>query len=137
MTERAMSLPFGFGSFGEVNYTEDPRKIWQDRVVAVVMTKLNERVMRPTYGSGVPGVVFENISETESLIKQHVAVAFTRWLKDLTLTNVFVSVDPSDNYVIADIFYRYTPQDVEDSVKVKTAILDRTGATILEVTNGY
>lgn len=136
MTERAMTLPFGFGSFGEVNYTEDPKKIWQDRVVAVIMTKLNERVMRPTYGSGAPGVVFENISETESLLKQHIAVAFTRWLKDLTLTNVLVSVDSTDNYVIAEVFYRYSPQETEDSVKVKTAILDRTGATILEVTYG-
>ena len=59
MTSRAISLPFSFDSSGGVSYTTDNKKMWQDRVVLVVMTLLKERVMRPTFGSSAKATVFE------------------------------------------------------------------------------
>lgn len=133
MTERAISLPFSFDSAGSVSYTTDEKKIWQDRVVLVVMTRLNERVMRPTFGSEASNSLFENASSATGLLKDTIATAFSNWLKDLILTDVSVYTDPTDGYLVAEIFYRYNPIENEQSVKIKTAILSRTGEVILEV----
>jgi phage baseplate assembly protein W len=133
MTERAMSLPFSFDSSGSVSYTTDEKKIWQDRVVLVVMTRLNERVMRPTFGSESSNSLFENTSSASGLLKDTIATAFSNWLKDLILTDVSIYTDSTDGYIVAEIFYRYNPIENEQSVKIKTAILSRTGEVILEV----
>lgn len=133
MTERAISLPFSFDSSGSISYSADEKKILQDRVVLVVMTRINERVMRPTFGSETSNALFENSSSASSLIKDTVATAFSNWLSDLILTDVAVSIDPTDGYVVAEIFYRYNPIENEQSVKIKTAILSRTGEVLLEV----
>jgi phage baseplate assembly protein W len=133
MNEKAISLPFSFDSSGSVAYTTDEKKIWQDRVVLVVMTRLTERIMRPTFGSTAGNSVFESESTAESVIQQAIAVAFSQWLKALTLTNVTVTVDPADGYLLATVQYKYEKEKNEQSVKIKTAILSRSGDVILEV----
>jgi phage baseplate assembly protein W len=133
MTEKAISLPFSFDSSGAVSYTTDEKKIWQDRVVLVVMTRLTERIMRPTFGSTAGNSVFESESTAESIIQQAVAVGFSQWLKALTLTDVTVTVDPADGYLLATVQYKYEKEKNEQSVKIKTAILSRSGDVILEV----
>jgi len=135
MTERAISLPFSFDSSGSVSYTSDEKKIWQDRVVLVVMTRLNERVMRPTFGTEASNSVFQSESTAESIIQQAVAAGFSQWLKPLTLTKVTITIDPADGYLFATVQYRYEKEKNEQSVKIKTAILSRSGDVILEVSN--
>jgi phage baseplate assembly protein W len=135
MTERAISLPFSFDSSGAVSYTTDEKKIWQDRVVLVVMTRLSERVMRPTFGSTAGNSAFEPETTAESSIQQAVAAGFAQWLKPLTLTKVTVTTDPADGYVIATVQYKYEKERNEQSVQIKTAILSRSGDVILEVSN--
>lgn len=133
MTERAISLPFSFDSAGSIAYSTDEKKIWQDRVVLVVMTRLNERVMRPTFGSEASNSLFENASSATGLLKDTITTAFSNWLKDLILIDVSVYTDAEDGYLVAEIFYKYNPIENEQSVKIKTAILSRTGEVILEV----
>lgn len=133
MTERAISLPFSFDSAGSISYTTDEKKIWQDRVVLIVMTRLNERVMRPTYGSEASNSLFENTNSAINLLKDTIATAFSNWLKDLILVDVSVYTDAADGYLVAEIFYKYNPVENEQSVKIKTAILSRTGEVLLEV----
>lgn len=133
MTERAISLPFSFDSSGSVSFTGDEKKIWQDRVVLVVMTRLKERVMRPTFGSNGANSVFENTSSASNLLKDTIATAFSNWLKELILTDVVISTDTAEGYLVAEIFYKYNPTENEQSVKIKTAILSRTGEVLLEV----
>ena len=135
MTERAISLPFSFDSSGALSYTTDEKKIWQDRVVLVIMTRLNERVMRPTFGSTTGNSVFESESTAESAIRQAISAGFAQWLKPLSLTNVTVTADPADGYLVATVQYKYEKEVNEQSVKIKTAILSRSGDVILEVGN--
>ena len=78
MTQRAISLPFSFGTSGEIAFTTDERKIWQDRVVIVVMTRLRERLMRPAFGTNVQDFTFESVDEAMSHIKQAISVGFSR-----------------------------------------------------------
>lgn len=135
MTQKAISLPFAFNESGGVAYATDERKIWQDRVVIAVMTSLGERVMRPGYGSDAKVATFESLENAAIIIKQAVGVAFSRWLKDLTLTEVISAEDSIENTLNIEIYYRYGASIV-DQVTVKTAILNRSGEVILEVPNG-
>ena len=135
MAEQAISLPFSFNSSGSVSYTEDIRKIWQDRVVLVVMTRLREKVMRPAFGSEAGSVVFENLTDAMISIKQAINAAFSGWLKELTLVDVVGYEDPTENLLTLEITYKYNLQNL-DTVLIKTALINRSGDIILEVNNG-
>lgn len=132
MTQRAISLPFSFNQSGAISYTTDEKKIWTDRVVLTLMTRLNERVMRPTFGSEVPSAAFETMDGARVLIQKSVAAAFSRWLPTLVL--VGVEVQEVDGELVADVTFRYIPDGDDESVRVKTAILSRSGDILLEVT---
>ena len=130
---KAISLPFSFDQSGSISYTQDEKKMWQDRVVLVLMTRLGERLMRPTFGSEIGDSLFEAEESATTLIKKSVSVAFSRWLKQLELLSVNTDVDPIDGYIVIEVGYRYSPRENEQRVKIKTAILSRSGETILEV----
>lgn len=133
MAERAITMPFSFDSSGAISYSRDIRKIWQDRVVMVIMTRLRERIMRPAFGSEVHEYVFETEQAAATEIKGAISVAFSKWLPSLQLLEVEVSKDQLDGYLVVDVFYKYDPKVEGQSVKIKTAILTRSGDTILEV----
>lgn len=135
MTERAISMPFSIDASGGIAYSEKLEKIWQDRVLLAVMTALNERVMRPSFGGTVSSSLFENPNDAIILIKQSVQITFARWLTQLTLIDVtgYVSDDSS---LVIEIFYNLRESSQEQSVTIKTAILSRSGDIILEVPNG-
>lgn len=129
----AISLPFNFDESGSIATTTDIAKIWEDRVVITVMTGLGSRVMRPTFGSDVNKVVWENINDALTLIKQSISVAFSRWLPDLELLNVSGYLDPTDGYLVAQVKYNLRLQDLTTTLNIKTAILSRSGDVLLEV----
>jgi phage baseplate assembly protein W len=132
---KALSLPFQFDTAsGGLSITTDPNKIWQDRVIIAVMTSLGERIMRPTFGSDAPKTVGQNLNDAISIIKQSVAVSFSRWLKDLDLLEVTGFTDQTDGYLIVQIKYNYRSQNINQTVNIKTAILSRSGDVLLEVT---
>jgi phage baseplate assembly protein W len=132
---KALSLPFNFdSSSGGLDFTTDPAKMWQDRVIIAVMTNLGERVMRPTFGSDAPKTVGHNLSDAVSIISQSVTVAFSRWLTDLELIEVTGFTDSVDGYLVIQIKYKYRAQNINQTVNIKTAILSRSGDVIQEVT---
>jgi phage baseplate assembly protein W len=130
--QKAISLPFSFDTSGSVAYVEDEKKIWQDRVVLVCMTNLNERIMRPTFGTSVASTLFENVNDSISLIQQTIGGAFTKFLPSLTLQKVNGLVDPVDGNIVIEVFYRYNDKDTQQSVKIKTGLFSRSGDLIVE-----
>lgn len=136
MTSRAISLPFSFDSSGGVSYTTDNKKMWQDRVVLVVMTLLKERVMRPTFGSSAKATVFENVTSALILIRREVEHAFASWLRPLSLTDVKGTIDPTDGNLNIEVTYSLGTTNIYESVTIKTEIISRSGDTLLEITNG-
>jgi len=133
---KAIALPFSFDSNGAVNNTQDPKKVLQDRIVLVVMTYLGERVNRPNFGSNIKAVSFENMTEATQLIKQEVAVVFSKWLPYLNLIDSTSKVDPVDNILSISITYNYGINSNPETVSLKTAIISRSGDVITEVSNG-
>lgn len=129
----AITLPFTFDETGSIATTSDLGKIWEDRVIITVMTGLGSRVMRPTFGSDVNKVVWENINDALTLIKQSISVAFSRWLTALELLDVSGYIDPTDGYLVAQVKYKLITQDPITTLNIKTAILSRSGDVLLEV----
>jgi phage baseplate assembly protein W len=132
--ERAISLPFSFNSAGELAYTTDLKKIIQDRIVLAVMTKLEERVMRPNFGSDVYDSLFENQTTAESIVRQAVTTCFSTWFPYLSLKNVKGTV--IDDVLEFEIFYSKGRDNQIEAVNVKTSLLTRAGETVREISNG-
>ena len=133
---KAMALPFAFDSNGGVNSTADLKKIFQDRIVLVIMTYTSERINRPNFGSNIKALTFENTLEATQLLEQEIAVAFTKWLPYLTLINVAPKVDSVDNTLSVSVTYKYGMNENPETVSVKTASISRSGDVITEVSNG-
>ena len=130
--QKAIALPISFDTSRSEAYVEDEKKIWQDRVVLVCMTNLNERIMRPTFGTSVASTLFENVNDSISLIQQTIGGAFTKFLPALSLQKVSGSVDPVDGNIVIDVFYRYNDKDTQQSVKIKTGLFSRSGDLLVE-----
>ena len=134
MANSAISLPFSFNNFGELSYSTDPKKIWQDRVLLVLMTRFGERVMRQNFGSNVSATVFEPDSVAIETVRRTISEAFTQWLSALELTAINPVYDLETGALNVSVTYRL-PTGEEDTVPLKTAILSRSGDIIQEITN--
>lgn len=135
MTQRAISLPFSFGSSGEVAFTTDDKKIWQDRVVLVVMTRLRERLMRPAFGTNIQDFTFESMEAAMAHVEQAISIGFSTFLPSLQLTEVIGIIDSIDGNLNLEIHYKINTDD-SDLVTIKTAIISRSGDIIQEIPNG-
>lgn len=133
---KAISLPFSFNSTGAISYSEDPQKIWQDRVVLTVMTLFGERVMRPGFGSLAKFGGFENTQDAVVLIKQAISIAFSKWLPDLSFVDAIAVSNTDDNYLELTIRYTFGLDPRVYEVNVQTSVLSRSGDLLLEVPNG-
>lgn len=59
-TKSEIDQPFAIDVTGAVGKTSDPLEWAESHIVALLMTSPGERVMRPTYGTGLRQFVFEN-----------------------------------------------------------------------------
>lgn len=135
MTQKAIALPFAFDPNGGISSTYDERKIWQDRVVLVVMTLNGERVMRNNFGTQTRAQVMETQDLAISTIKAEIAKGFSNWLSALTLENVDASID-QDYIITMNVKYSYGSNKISDTVVIKTDIFNPTGDTIIGVQGG-
>lgn len=137
---KVIELPFSISGDGGVSYTIDEAKIWQDRVLSVVMTRFNERVMRPAYGSSVSEATFDNTEDALNKIEDAVEEAFAVYLPGLTLTSVkgYEDLADGDGVITAVITFSYPKlaSQSETSIILKTQYLSRSGEVLLEVGNG-
>jgi phage baseplate assembly protein W len=129
--QRAISLPFSFNSAGEVSYTTDLRKIIQDRIVLAVMTRFDERVMRPNFGTAAKDAAFENETDAAATVRDAVFGCFTTWFPYLTLINV--TSDFTDNELECNVFYKKNGEGITELLTVKTQLLTRAGELIREI----
>jgi len=133
---QAISLPFSFDSTGKVATTTDMKKMWQDRIVLMVMTSLTERVMRPTYGTNVKLAALNNADSVGTFVQQEINAAFSYWFPTLTLTGLDAAVDPTDGYLYITMSYKYGASSTTETLSFKSGLFSRSGDVIVEVING-
>jgi len=123
ISELAISLPFSFSAYGKVGDTTSTEKIWADKVRSAVGTLINERPMRPRFGSKIPYHMFDNIEETSNKLKSEIVGVFNTLLPQLTLINVVISVNDVDNILSASITYSLPNQATVASTNIGLATL--------------
>ena len=136
---KVIQLPFHIASDGSVSHTSDESKMWQDRVLSAVMTRFNERVMKPSYGSGVGETVFSGTTDARVNIRQAIETAFSSHLPFLTLNScdVYEDIEDGEGILTANIEFSYPrlASQAESSLVIKTQYLSRSGDVLLEVSN--
>ena len=110
VSEIAISLPFTISSYGTVAATSDQNKIWQDRVLSVLGTGLDERIMFPQFGSKLYTGLFNGstagVDSATETIRNAIAEAFTTFLPLLSLTEVRTSFDTDEASLSVEVIYQ-------------------------------
>jgi hypothetical protein len=135
---KSFSLPFRFSESGGISETSNLNKLWQDRVLSVIATRPGERVNRPTFGSRVGELLFENEKDASQAAVREVTAAFNLWLQDLRLLDVKVKTSESsigDTVLNVTVEYKL-PNNQTDVVTVKVGDFNRSGTLIEEINHG-
>lgn len=132
-----IALPFSFTNSGAVNVTNNDSKIWSDRIIVALMTRVGERLMLPKYGSNVAASVFENEDDAASILERELPGIFARWLPDLTVISTNVKIETgelADNTLAISIEYLLpNKQKSVTTTKVKLGTFTQTGLLIEEI----
>jgi phage baseplate assembly protein W len=125
-SQRAISLPFSISESNGISFTTNENKIWRDRVFLAVMTGLNERVMRPTYGTQIKTAIFENEAVAIPLVDATVRAGFSQWLPSLVLQDLYIELDLDTMHLDITISYKL-PNETTDEIKINTGTFTRSG----------
>lgn len=101
----ALSYPFRIGAHGRVADTTDTKRIWTDRVRAVVSTEVGDRVMRPTFGVDSTSAILSIGTPAQSDIPGKIADAFKTFLPTITLESINTSVDEDSHSLIVEVVF--------------------------------
>jgi phage baseplate assembly protein W len=119
----AISLPFSLNRFGNVSTTSDQKKIWADRVRSAVGTALTQRIMRPTYGTAIPQLMFDSVDVVSSALESEINSVFANYLPALIFEESVIEYDERQNVLSIDVRYRL-PDGEEELVTLGVATLN-------------
>jgi phage baseplate assembly protein W len=125
-TQRAISLPFSLSESYGISFTTNQNKIYKDRVFLAVMTGLDERVMRPNYGTQIKTVIFENEAIAIPIVDATVREAFSQWLPSLVLQDLYIELDLNTMHLNITINYKL-PNETTDEININTGTFTRSG----------
>lgn len=125
-SQRAITLPFSISESYGISFTTSENKIWKDRVFLAVMSGLNERVMRPTYGTQIKTAIFENEAIAAPLVEATVRTGFSQWLPSLVLQNLNIELDIDTMHLNITINYKL-PNETTDEIRINTGTFNRSG----------
>ena len=93
----------------------------------LLLTHKGERVAQPEFGSELPNILFEPLTEdTSSAIESAVNEAVSQWLPHITIQNVFVSTSDDSNSISLQVEFTVDLDD-PNSVEVLTFNFFNTG----------
>lgn len=104
-TTRGIAFPFGRGPTG-IPATVSDEDLIKQSLTQIVMTSRGERVMRPDFGSGAQGFVFENNGDlTAQLVVIDLRNAISRFeprvvVRDISVAQVDSTVEITISYVV-------------------------------------
>lgn len=127
----ALSLPFSINTLGNVISTTDYRAIWAGKVLSVVGTAINERVMRVGFGTDINSSLFQNQDGVQENLDREIRKSFSLYLPDLIFVESRVTIDEESNTYELDVLY--TLPDLTQDVLVVGSIAISGNSIINEV----
>ncbi|WP_188187610.1 GPW/gp25 family protein [Nonomuraea sp. SYSU D8015] len=127
-----MDLPFRIGADGGIATTHDPAKQIVQRIVTVVGTEPEERVMLPQFGVPVNDYIFEPGGGLVAVeLTERTKAQMAMWEPGVIVNDV-KPIPKADQQSIAVIDIRYTRTDAPDSPdglarSIHTASIDSRG----------
>ena len=93
-------FPVGVDPSSNIAFSKYEEDI-KEAIIIILSTAKGERVMRPDFGCGINGMVFQTINmSTLSLIEMTVREALTQYEPRIALVNVNVSADQAENGIL-------------------------------------
>ncbi|MGY4828747.1 GPW/gp25 family protein [Sphaerotilaceae bacterium SBD11-9] len=103
---RGWAFPVGVDAAGEIAQAEFEQDI-REAIRIILDTEPGERVMRPDFGAGLRGVLFEPINTaTMALVRHRVERALVLWEPRIDQVGVAVRADPPRGVLHIEVRYR-------------------------------
>lgn len=103
---RNLMYPIGIeAGLNRLRQQPDPETHVEEMMRQLILTDYGERVMRPEFGTGLRGMVFEPLKgATETLVRASVFASLRRWLDDVVRVDA-VTVEVEDALLKVRIIY--------------------------------
>lgn len=93
---QGVAFPPRLGDDGRLLWSSGPTNV-RESIEVILLTALGERIMRPTFGAGLPSFLFRpNTVATHRLIEERARQALGRWEARIRLDRVTAVADPED-----------------------------------------
>lgn len=122
----SINYPYTLDSNGVVLPTENPSKIYLDRVLTLLSTSIGQRPMLPTYGVDWSSALFENDNLAQPAISSAIKTAIAKWLPEITVSSINFSGVGNDGIEQVTLGL-ILPDNTTTSVVVNSNILNYDG----------
>jgi hypothetical protein len=116
---RSISYPFKITAGGKIGATNNPSKIYLDRVLTLMSTITRQRYMRPRYGLDISRGMYENLGDFEEGMESAIREAMAVWLPELSLKS-YESDGPNEQGLVEITLGIGLPNNSNATVSFKT-----------------
>jgi phage baseplate assembly protein W len=121
-----ISYPFKLSFLGELQGTEEPVKVYTDRLLTLLSTSPGQRPMLPEYGTDVLRALYENDNQLEISINQAVRSAVAVWIPEISIEEINVTLPDQEGKATVTILIQL-PNSTLTTLTVSTAIFNVDG----------
>ena len=121
-----ISYPFKLSFLGELQGTEEPVKVYTDRLLTLLSTSPGQRPMLPEYGTDVLRALYENDNQLEISINQAVRSAVAVWIPEISIEEISVTLPDQEGKATVTILIQL-PNSTLTTLTVSTAIFNVDG----------
>jgi len=106
-----------------------------DKLKNLLLTRLGERILQPTFGTDLFKILFEvNSQDLQQQINEYIQPAIAYWLPEINLTNIIVKTIEDDPTMIHTI--EITIEYETDSINLQSLTLAINDNGIIQVQQG-
>jgi phage baseplate assembly protein W len=121
-----IAYPFKLSFLGELQGTEEPVKVYTDRLLTLLSTSPGQRPMLPEYGTDVLRALYENDNQLEISINQAVRSAVAVWIPEISIEEINVTLPDQEGKATVTILIQL-PNSILTTLTVSTAIFNVDG----------
>lgn len=115
---RGIAFPPRVGPDGRVDWSDGAQSV-RESIKIILKTNLQERIMRPTFGAGLQGFLYEsNTLATRTQIEERTRRALARWEPRVAVEEVRADPGPDEPSAVV-LTIGYTVRDTNTTEQVR------------------